>query len=112
MGVDEAGQHDHVSRIDDRDAGGSDRFADGDDHAITNVDIAGLQISPRAVHGQHMAAADDVFAEIGWCRRRWSWALRTRCSGCQRAGGQSRLHEVAAPKIADLAHEPLPKSAL
>ena len=69
MGLDQAGQDDHLSRVDRRRAGGGKAGPHGDDRAVAHVYVAPRQVAERRIHGQDVAAAHHDLAARRKLRR-------------------------------------------
>jgi hypothetical protein len=69
MRFDQAGENDHLAPIENRRAGSLDRFADGDDLAVPDVNIAARDVAKSRIHGHDIGVAQDQLAAGGQRRR-------------------------------------------
>ena len=65
VGLDKARHDDHVGAVDDLDARCRDRAPYRHDRAIAHVHVADRQVERGGIHGEHMAATQDEFAQLG-----------------------------------------------
>ncbi len=63
--VDQAGQHNHSARVENRGAGGFQVFPHGGNFAALDVHVAAGNVAERRVHRQYVAIADQELSPRG-----------------------------------------------
>ncbi len=65
MGLDQAGQRDHVPAVDHHRIRRGEAAADRDDRAVAQQDVAVGEVAERRIHGHHIGFADQQVAALG-----------------------------------------------